>query len=646
MLQAFRNMFKSKFGIAIALVFLGLIALAFASADVSNSSSSFGGVAGGDRVATVGTARVDTSTLRQAATSALENMKRENPTASMQAFLAQGGLERVLTELIDRTAIGEFGRKHGIVASARLIDSEIAKIASFRGPDGKFSETLFRQAIQQQGVSEALIRDDLSQGLVARQILVPAAFGAVAPRELAVRYAALLREHRKGEVALLPSTAFLPRTPPTVAELTAYYTKQRADFIRPERRVIRFATFGEETLSLIAPPSENEIAARFSVNKAQYAAVELRRITQLIVPTEDAAKAIIAEIAKGGSLESAAVAKGLTASNLGSVTRDDLARATTKGVADASFAAAAKAIASPARSGLGWHIMRIDGIEKQAGITLAEAQGEISALLSAEKRRTAINDLTARFEDEFDKGGNLSDAAKELGVQIQTTEAVIANGQVYGKPGQTAPALLTPVIATAFAMEQDNKPQLAELAAGKSFIIFDVSRIEPSAPAPLAEIQVDVMRALVFEKGATAARAAADKVVAQARNGGGLGAAMAALKLPLPPVDAIDLNREELAKMQRQVPKPIALMFSMAKGTVKLLRAPNNQGWFVVLLEDIVPGNVPANDPILISAQRELGQIAGREYGDALRRAIRAEVVVKRNDSGIRAVSNQLGGGN
>ena len=121
---------------------------------------------------------------------------------------------------------------------------------------------------------------------------------------------------------------------------------------------------------------------------------------------------------------------------------------------------------------------------------------------------------------------------------------------------------------------------------------------------------------------------------------------MAALKLPLPPVDAIDLNREELAKMQRQVPKPIALMFSMAKGTVKLLRAPNNQGWFVVLLEDIVPGNVPANDPILISAQRELGQIAGREYGDALRRAIRAEVVVKRNDSGIRAVSNQLGGGN
>jgi peptidyl-prolyl cis-trans isomerase D len=204
MLQFFRNFFNSKVGVGLTLGLLGLIALAFASADVSNSGG-FGGVAGGDRAATVGKARVNTAQLAQAATAALENLKQENPRLSMKAFLASGGLERVLNDIVDRTALAEFGREHSIVASDRLIDSEIAKIPAFRGPDGKFSDSAYRQALQQRGLSDKLVRADLGQGLVARQLLVPAAFGAVAPRELATRYAALLREHRNGAIGI-PST--------------------------------------------------------------------------------------------------------------------------------------------------------------------------------------------------------------------------------------------------------------------------------------------------------------------------------------------------------------------------------------------------------------------------------------------------------
>ena len=60
------------------------------------------------------------------------------------------------------------------------------------------------------------------------------------------------------------------------------------------------------------------------------------------------------------------------------------------------------------------------------------------------------------------------------------------------------------------------------------------------------------------------------------------------------------------------------LLFSMARGTTKLLPAPNNRGWFIVSLKDIVPGKVDAKDPMLERAQRELGQLAGHEYGQQL----------------------------
>ena len=83
MFQFFRNFFKTKLGLAISLAFLGLIALAFASADVS-STGTFGGIAGGDRVAVVGDEKISTSDLVRAANNGLEQVRREQPTATMQ----------------------------------------------------------------------------------------------------------------------------------------------------------------------------------------------------------------------------------------------------------------------------------------------------------------------------------------------------------------------------------------------------------------------------------------------------------------------------------------------------------------------------------------------------------------------------------
>ncbi len=645
MLQFFRNFTRSKFGALLALGLLALIALAFASSDVANTGG-FGGVAGGDRVATVGDERIDTAALSQAATSALEGLKRDNPQISMQAFLAGGGLERVLEEMIGRTAVAGFGKEHGIVASDRLVDSEIAKLPPFLGPDGKFSETTFRQFLSQSGISEKTLRDDLAQGLVARQILEPASFGAVVPAEFATRYATLLKERRSGAIALLPSASFAPPAMPTTEQVTAFYNANKNRFIRPERRVVRYATFGEAALKSVPAPTEAEIAARYNADKAQYAAQELRRLTQLIVPTESAARAVIAELTGGKTLEAAASAKGLATAKLGPIASKDLASQTSQAVADATFAAGNGALAAPARSGVGWHVIRVDGIDRRPERPLAQVRGEIVEALTVAKRRAALNDITARIEEELESGGTLADTARELGVEVQQTPPITADGRVYGKPAETAPPILARALQTAFAMEGESQPQLAEVEPGKTFLIFDVTDIAASAPAPLAEIREDVTGAYLTDQGFKGAKAAAERVVAAASKSGDLAAAIATLGKPLPPVERIDLGREQLTQSQRQVPPPLALLFSMAEGTVKLLAAPREQGWYVVALKDIVPGQVAADDPLLANARRELGGLAGQEYAEQMRRAIRAEIGVKRNDSAVAAVRRQLTGGN
>lgn len=646
MLQFFRNTVTSKIGAAVVLAFLVLIAIAFASADVANTGS-FGGVAGGDRVATVGKDRIGTSALSQGATAAVERLKEQNPRLSMQSFLAQGGLEKVLDEMIGRTALAVFGRKHGIVAGDRLVDSEIAQMPAFKGPDGKFSEDAFRAAIQQRGVSEALVRDDLAQGLIAKQLLVPAAFAAIAPRELAKRYTALLKDRRIGSMAVLPSALFAPAAPPSDAELAAYYAKSRDKFIRPERRVIRYASFGDDALKTVSAPTDAEIAARYNANKALYSAQETRRVTQLIVPTEAAAKAIVAEVAGGKTLEAAAAAKGLATADLGGVSKQALASQSSQPVADAVYAASRGAIAAPARSGLGWHVMRVDSIDVRPARTLEQVKPELVAQLAAAKRRAALTDMLSRIEESFDQGGNLAEAAKQIGVEVQQTKQLTADGRVYENPAETAPPVLAKVLQTAFSMEQENEPQIAEVEPGKTFVIFDVTDIAPSAPAPLKEIRDDVVASYMVDKGFAAAQAAAKKVQASMGRNGDLGKALAALGKPLPPVQAINMDRTELSRMgqaNQQVPPPLALLFSMAKGTVKLLAAPQERGWFVVHLKDIQTTPVADNDPLVAATANELGNLAGDEYAAALRNAITAEVGVERNAAAVKAVRQQLGG--
>ena len=646
MLQFFRNFFKSRIGVGITMGFLVLIALAFASGDVT-SSGAFGGVAGGDRVATVGKARIDTADLQQGVTQAFEGAKQDNPRLSLKAFVAGRSFDGVLDTLINRTALAEFGESNGVVAGERLVGSELAQIGAFKGADGRFNEAAYRQVLRQRGLSDQTVRRDIAQGLIAKQLLFPAEFGSAGSNLQARTYADVLAAKRIGAIALLPAAVFAPKALPGDSELAAYYATNRTRYIRPERRVVRYASFTDSALKTVPTPTEAEILARFNLNKAAYAASENRRVTQLILPTEAAARAVLAEVTGGKSLEAAAGTKGLSASSLGSVSKSGLSGAASRAVADAAFAGAAGKVAGPARSPLGWHLLRVDAIEGKAARALEQVRGELVTQIAAEKRREALIDFTARIEEEFEGGASLADIAKQLGVSIAETAPITGDGGIYGKPGEVAPPILARALQTAFAMESEGEPQIAEIDPGKMFLVYDVRSITPSAPAPLAEIKTDVAQDYQLAKGAAAAKVAATRMQGQIKQGTDIAAAMGSLGIAgLPPIDRVNMTREDLGKFGKNTPPPLGLLFSMAKGTVKLLPAPRNRGWYVVQLSEVVPGVLTLKPGELAAIAGQLGQTNGGEYGEQLRSAILKQVGVKRNETAITAVRTRMSGGN
>jgi peptidyl-prolyl cis-trans isomerase D len=644
MLQFFRNIFKSSLGVGIAIAFLVLIVGGFAASDVASNLVSGGG--SGDTIAKVGSTTITSTQLVKQAQQAVEIARQDNPKVSMRDFLAQNGLTQVIDQMVDRTAITVFGEKNGIVAGKLLVDSELAKIPSLQGPDGKFAEASYRQMLAQRNLTDKDVREDIAQGLVARQLLTPAQLGAVTPTDAALRYATLLKDHRSGFVAALPSQAFAPANAPGDAEVSSWYNSHKLFFNQPEHRVIRYAVFDDSVAKNVAAPTDAEIAQRYNTDKAQYQASETRKISQLILPTEAAAKALSAELAKGTAMEAAAKARGLSVASVGPVDKATLAAQTSQAVADAAFAAPKGVLPAPVKGLLGYGVVRVDEIVVKPARTLDQAKGEIAAALLADKRKAALASVTSKIDDSFSKGGALSDAAKELGVNLVSTPALNADGSVFGNTAQKAPPELAKAVQAAFAMEREHAPQLAELEPGKKFLMFDVDSIVQAAPLPLDRVKPAVVAAIQMEKGAQAAKNAALRVLDKMKHGGELGATVAGLGVKLPPVQSLSLGREQLRAQQGQLPPAMGLFFSMAKGSTKLLPLPGGRGWLVVQLKDITTTPVDAKDPLVADAKRELASLQGREYGDALRRAMRADVGATRNDAAIGAVAKQLAGGN
>lgn len=642
MITFFRSFFQSKYGIGITLGFLALIAFAFASGDVANNAT-FGGVSGGNRVAVVGDRKIGTAELSRSASDALDQVRQQNPTLSMAGFLEQGSLDDVLDQLIDRAALFVFGEKYGVRAGENLVNSEIIGIAAFQGADGNFSEDAYRGFLAQRRLTDAMVREDIGAGLMQKQLLVPVALGAVVPDALVKRYASLLAESRDGSIGLLPSGAFAPKGNITEAQLKKFYDANRGDYIRPERRVVRYATFGDQALGKLPSPTAAQIAARYERDKAQYAASQSRRLTQVVVPTEAAANAIRRSASSGSSLDAAARSAGLSAAQIGPITRKDLASAASDGAAQAAFDAGRGELSAPARGSLGWYVFRIEAIENKGGKSLAQATGEISTALADEQRREALLDLSARMEEEIDSGSNIADLAQELKVEVKTTKPVTADGRVYRETAM-APEELAPVLSTAFSMEDEGEAQLAEVVPNETFMIFDVAEITSSAAAPFAEIKDSLEGAYRLSEGSKAAKKAADAIMKRVAGGATLAAAMKAEKVVLPFPETVNMSRQELVASQQQVAPPLALLFSMAEGTVKRLEAPANNGWYVVSLRDIIPGQMKDDDPMLAQAREQLGGLAGREYSEQMLAAIRKEMGVERNPAAIDAVRKQLAG--
>jgi peptidyl-prolyl cis-trans isomerase D len=640
MITFIRSLINSRFGALFALLFVGLIAIGFTLGDVTGSGS-FGGLGGGN-VAKVGKQNVTLGEFNDALSNRLRGERKQNPTLDMANFVEGGGFDSTLEQILNRYGLAMFAEQSGMNVSKRLVDYEIRKLPGSKGMDGKFSQQALIKFLGQIGVSEKTLREDFRQNFYAQQILPAASAGPKMPNGLSLPYASLLLERRSGEVAIIPSQAFLPAVAPSASVLAKYYRDNSARFTIPEKRAISYVLFDRSVVDGKTKPTEAEIAAYYKQNATKFTASQSRDISQIIVPTEAAAKSVAAKIAAGAQMADVAKSVGLGVTTLKAVTPASLSAGASKAVSASAFAAASGTVAVPAKGSLGWYAIKIDAVNQIAAKSLTMARPEIETALAAEKKQSAIGEFTSEIEDEFAGGATIADVAKAQNMAVETTPKLLANGQNTANPNYKPIPEMQAILPAAFQMEEGGDAQLIEIVPGERYAMIAVASLEAAAPPPLNQVQQVVAQNWAVEQGAAKARIAAEQVRKAVDDGTPLARALSALNIKLPPVQSITGTRGELRQQGQQLPPPLVLMFSMKKGTAKTLVAPKNAGWFIVSLSEVVKGDASKNPEMIAAAASEMTAMIQQEHAAQLVGAALKNVGVTKNEDALSSLRKQL----
>lgn len=640
MLNSFRRFTKSRYGLIAVFVFLGLIALAFAASDVTGLRSP--GAGGTAVVARVGDTAITDAEVKDRIDRFLRNAQREGQNVTMEQFLAQGGLELAVDEMINAAALVEFAQRSGMQVSKRLIDGEIASNPAFFGIDGKFSQQAFEQLLAQNRISPALFRESMTDERYANWLVNRATIGNQMPEGVVLPYASLLLERRQGTVGLVQTIAMDPGPDPTDAELTRFYNNNRARYTVPERRVVRYALIEPATVRTGLAATDAEIAEAYRKAGDRYAATEKRTVQQLVVLDQATANRIATEVKGGTTIAAAASAAGLEPTRFDGVQKAALAERTAPPVADAAFAAAEGAVVGPVRSPLGWHVLRVEKVEQVAARPLAQVRDELASEIVERKLAQRIADLRQAIDDGIADGKTFDELVADSQLTAQRTPALTAAAADPDNSAYQAQPPVPALMRAGFAFENaGDEPQLVPLGDSGAVALVGLDRVVPAAPRPLAQIRDRVKGDYLMDKALQKARAAAQSMVAKLEKGMSMEQALREAGVTKgPPPKQFDFVRKDVLG-QRMEPF-IQMAFQMPAKKARLVEAPDRLGYYVVYLDEIEEHSAAGDQQAIARVRGDIAPVLGPEYARQFVSAIRSQLEVSRNEEAIARLRAEL----
>ncbi len=425
--------------------------------------------------------------------------------------------DALLEQAIRETLIQERTSSLGYRVGSARIEEYIRNEPAFQ-LDGKYNEQLALARLSQVGVSAEVFRADIRgnlQNAELQRALQVSDFRTPLEIERAFR---IEDEQREVRYALLPQEKFAAAVAVDDAAVQAYYDKNRTRYQTAESVRLQYAELRLEQIAAQVTVAETDLQDLYAKNRDRYVDPEKRRPSHILVSIESGkeaealkqAEAIAAEARQAGA-DFAALARKYSKDAGSAAQGGDLGwseRSAFVGpFSDAVFAMKEGELRGPVKTEFGFHVIRLDGIQPSRSKSYDEARVE----LESELRRDSAADLFGDREEQAQRkleeaGADLAKIAKDLNLVVGEV-AEFTRG-VGGAPLGTDPALEELVFGDA-VLKQRRVGGPLNLGEDR-FVLVKVLDHRKPVPKPLAEVRNEVVAALRAERGAEAARAAAE----------------------------------------------------------------------------------------------------------------------------------------
>ena len=437
--------------------------------------------------------------------------------------------KQALDGLINRELLLQAAHDNGLKISDALLAAQIHAIPAFQ-EDGQFSEKRYRDLVARRGMTVAQVEYETRNTLLREQLLNGLGGSVFVTAEELDRAYRLQNQKRDFDYLIVSARPFESTVKIDDAGVEAYYKKHLDEYVVPERIKLSYLRLSNEGLGDTLDVDEADLEKYYEERKASLKTKEQRRASHILISVaadadEDAvararaeANAIrarleagedFAKLAEENSDDPGSAKQG---GDLGFFSSGDMVPEFDKTV----FAMNKGDISEPVRTQFGFHIIKLTDVKGSDIPPLAEIRDDLVREMQQDKINELFYEQVEQLTDlSYENPDSLDAAAEALGLEVQTTDWLDANGG----PGI---GQYPKVVAAAFSddvLEGGNNSEPVEVGPN-DVIVVRVEERQPEHQAPLEEVRDKVVEALKHELAAEAARSRGDSLMARLKEGG------------------------------------------------------------------------------------------------------------------------------
>ena len=529
----------SKLGVRILLGivvgFLGIGMLLYlvpggATSDVTNS----------DVVAKVAGQTVSVSEVQQ-------QLQRIQSNGQMPAALAPMYTQQIISQLVFERMLEEEAKRLGISVSEQEVASRIKQFLpeavqgdTFVGFDqyNAAVQARFRMTVPE---FEELIRQSIVQDKV--QQLVTAGV-TVTPEQLREEFQRKNEKVKLDYVVLNPDT-LSSKVAVTDSDLQAYYDKNKAKYMVPEQRVVRYLLLDLGQVEQKTTIPEPDLRAYYNSHLAEYRVEDRSHVADILFKTEGKTDAEMAEIRKKASDVVQQARKGGNFADLAKKYSDDPSKDNggdrgwiLKGQAlpqyeNVAFSLPVGQVSDPVQTQLGIYIIKVIDRETAHTKSFEEMLPTIMSSQVQQKAQTALDSQAQQLGDRIRQSGRLTidELAKQFNLTTQDTKPLGVSGSAPPELGNSPD-----IHDTIFRQRAGELSQ--PIHTDKGYVVLSVKQILPGHQGTLAEVRAKVTDDYKHDRAGELAKNEATDLAKKAQAGAKLEAAAKAMGLEMKTSDA------------------------------------------------------------------------------------------------------------